>query len=560
MMVRLLLLAAAAVCKELSLADNIYGLDFVVDGVLDTAVFDRGANAPVSSAARGLEPAAAAHVGTAVAAARAELRAGDALSTARTIGGCCGGRCELVAPNMAVTGIVAASGRVDITRDGLEVAVLGACLDHFMEPDRCALFRRLARAALATAPAHAPCSHKNEQTRPSSPTRVLSDANGAADNGALALWTLANATLVRARGAVVVSGRSLRVGPSETYPLQWTQNLVEHVAAYDRDRRLIPTTFRIEAETRVEHWFDGAPRPELPVKRIPGNVFLMPAGHATRNWHHALVEMLPTLACFARMRALLPDARVAVARVRSDDASDVVCYGEKCIRDIGTDAAIEAVSMLYGTDAVLELTHDGLYAVPLLGTCGFPRVWGAVVPDAVQVLGALRAAAMNASRAAPSAGRRVYVAREGPGDAAFVKLTDGARRATNEHETTAALAAHGFVRATLAGLSMAKKAAVLRDAEVVIAPYGAGLLNAVFAGDALERVLSLGAPSFGSLEHHAAIVGAGRAVPPVVEALDVVVGGDVGHPFAVDVDALVAALDTRGHGAATCDGSDSTPA
>ena len=167
--------------------------------------------------------------------------------------------------------------------------------------------------------------------------------------------------------------------------------------------------------------------------------------------------------------------------------------------------------------------------------------------------------AMNASRAAPSAGRRVYVAREGPGDAAFEDLTDGARRATNDRETTAALAARGFVRATLAGLSMAKKAAVLRDAEVVVAPYGAGLLNAVFAGGTLKRVLSLGAPSFGSLEHHAAVVGAGRAFPPVVEALDVVVGGDVGHSFTVDVDALVAALETRGLGtAASCDVSDAT--
>ena len=540
---------------HIGLADNIYGLDVVIDGVLDTAVFDRGTSAPVFSAARGLGSAAAAHVGTAVAAARAELRAGDALSTARTIGNCCGGGCELVvAPIMAVTGVFTASGRVDITRDGLEPAVLGACLDHFMEPDRCALLRRVARTALATAPARAPCSRKNERARPSSPTRVLIDLNGAADDGALALWTLANATLVRARGAVVVSGRSAANGYLGPVP-----NLVEHVAAYDRDRRLVPTTFRIEAETHVEHWFDGAPRPELPVKRIPGKVFLMPAGFATSNWHHALVEMLPTLACFARMRALLPDARVAVARVRSDDASDVVCHGEKCTRDIGTDAAIEAVSMLYGADAVLELADDGLYAVPLLGTCGFPRVWGGVAPDTARVLSALRSAAMNASRAAPSAGRLVYVAREGPGDAAFLKLTDGARRATNEHETTAALAARGFVRTTLAGLSMAKKAAVLRDAEVVVAPYGAGLLNAVFAGDALKYVLSLGAPSFGSLEHHIAVVGAGRASPPVVEALDIVVGGGLGHSFSVDVDALVAALGTRGQGTAACDGSNATP-
>ena len=543
---------------HIGLADNIYGLDVVIDGVLDTAVFDRGTNAPVFSAARGLGSAAAAYVGTAVAAARAELRAGDALSAARAIGNCCDGGCELVvAPIMAVTGVVAASGRVDINRDGLEPAVLGACLDHFMEPDRCALLRRVARTALTTAPARAPCSRKNERTRPSSPTRVLADVNGAADDGALALWTLANATLVRARGAVVVSERSLRLGSSENSPIQ--PNLVEHVAAYDRDRRLVPTTFRIEAKTHVEHWFDGAPRPELPIKRIPGEVFLLHAGASTRNWHHALVEMLPTLACFARMRALRPEARVAVARVRSDDASDVVCHGEKCIRDLGTDAAIEAVSMLYGADAVLELADDGLYAVPLLGTCGFPRVWGAVAPDTARVLGALRASAMNASRAAPSAGRRVYVAREGPGDAAFEDLTDGARRATNDRETTAALAARGFVRATLAGLSMAKKAAVLRDAEVVVAPYGAGLLNAVFAGGTLKRVLSLGAPSFGSLEHHAAVVGAGRAFPPVVEALDVVVGGDVGHSFTVDVDALVAALETRGLGtAASCDVSDAT--
>ena len=39
---------------HIGLADNIYGLDVVIDGVLDTAVFDRGTNAPVFSAARGL--------------------------------------------------------------------------------------------------------------------------------------------------------------------------------------------------------------------------------------------------------------------------------------------------------------------------------------------------------------------------------------------------------------------------------------------------------------------------------------------------------------------------
>ena len=207
--------------------------------------------------------------------------------------------------------------------------------------------------------------------------------------------------------------------------------------------------------------------------------------------------------------------------MRSDDASDVVCHGEKCIRDLGTDAAIEAVNVT-GAAAVLELADDGLYAVPL-GHLRFPRVgdgavrrgfWGATP-------------ATSASGAVPSAGR--LVTSRGKARGCCGRQADGWRApATNEHEATAALAAAALF-ATLAGLD--KKAAVLRDAEVWSLRMARGSSTCI--GRAVRSRSPAVAPSFESL-NTAAVVGAGRAFPPVVDAPS---WWARTYPFTVDVDA-----------------------
>ncbi|HWY61373.1 MAG TPA: glycosyltransferase family 61 protein [Rhizomicrobium sp.] len=65
--------------------------------------------------------------------------------------------------------------------------------------------------------------------------------------------------------------------------------------------------------------------------------------------------------------------------------------------------------------------------------------------------------------------RRVYIARRGP-----------ARRVLNEQELLAKLAAHGFVFAYMEDLSFRDQLSLLRDAQIVVGPHGAGLVYAMF--------------------------------------------------------------------------------
>ena len=73
--------------------------------------------------------------------------------------------------------------------------------------------------------------------------------------------------------------------------------------------------------------------------------------------------------------------------------------------------------------------------------------------------------------ASPSTPRRLYVARTRAQN----------RRLSNEAELIEALARVGFASVTLETLSLAEQIRLVRGADIIVAPHGAGLANIVFA-------------------------------------------------------------------------------
>ncbi len=95
----------------------------------------------------------------------------------------------------------------------------------------------------------------------------------------------------------------------------------------------------------------------------------------------------------------------------------------------------------------------------------------------------------------PDAPRRIYISR----------ADTNVRRVQNERALVRALEAHGFVSLTLTVRTMAEQAALFRNAEIVVAPHGAGLVNTLFAEHA--RVVELVPdgyqhPIFGLVAHY----------------------------------------------------------
>jgi capsular polysaccharide biosynthesis protein len=84
-----------------------------------------------------------------------------------------------------------------------------------------------------------------------------------------------------------------------------------------------------------------------------------------------------------------------------------------------------------------------------------------------------------APRRPPERTRRIYIARAG----------NASRRIVNEAELTARLERLGFVAYALEKLPVAQQIELFHDAEMVVAPHGAGLANLLFAENA--RVLEL---------------------------------------------------------------------
>jgi capsular polysaccharide biosynthesis protein len=76
---------------------------------------------------------------------------------------------------------------------------------------------------------------------------------------------------------------------------------------------------------------------------------------------------------------------------------------------------------------------------------------------------------------APGA-RRIYLSRRG----------SAARPMTNEAEVEAALAAHGYVTVRLEEMPLRRQVALLRGAEAVVAPHGAGLAHLLTARPGLS--------------------------------------------------------------------------
>jgi Glycosyltransferase 61 len=125
--------------------------------------------------------------------------------------------------------------------------------------------------------------------------------------------------------------------------------------------------------------------------------------------------------------------------------------------------------------------------------------------------------------------RRVYVSRA---DAEQ-------RRVVNEDRISAALAARGFATVQLSQLSIAQQVGLFREAEVIVAPHGMGLVHLAMA-NRLKGVVELFSPRAGT-DAYAFIAKAGRI------AHTCIVGADVGSPvadFEVSLDQINRCLDT----------------
>lgn len=128
--------------------------------------------------------------------------------------------------------------------------------------------------------------------------------------------------------------------------------------------------------------------------------------------------------------------------------------------------------------------------------------------------------------AALSPRRRLYVSRGGA----------DWRRVANEDEVERALAARGFEPVRAERLTAVEQVRLFAEAEVVVAPHGAGLANLVFAGPETV-VVELHTPRF----HSACYYGLADALGQDYRYVAGEPVGD-GYDFTVPVEALVAAL------------------
>ena len=133
-------------------------------------------------------------------------------------------------------------------------------------------------------------------------------------------------------------------------------------------------------------------------------------------------------------------------------------------------------------------------------------------PEALAYIRRLGGITPQETERRPTPGRRLFVSRA---DASF-------RRLIGESELRPALEAMGFEFITLAGVGVYDTAQIFRDAEIVVGPFGSGLMNAVFCRPGTKLLEILG-PSFFNCYHwylsetcgldHHYFMGLGASVP-----------------------------------------------
>ncbi len=179
-------------------------------------------------------------------------------------------------------------------------------------------------------------------------------------------------------------------------------------------------------------------RAEAAVRRAPGPIAPMGRAH---NYYHFILETLPRL---LHVHRVAPDAVPVFAAPMPAFAVDV----------------LDTLAISYRVvDPVALLADDVWLCDPV------PTNWPH--PDDLTLLRSVVAAAVPPS--GDTGPRRVYVSRRG-----------ASRPIADEARVEDMVTARGFVVADMSSLSFADQVRVVRDAEVVIAPHGAGLTGVLF--------------------------------------------------------------------------------
>lgn len=116
------------------------------------------------------------------------------------------------------------------------------------------------------------------------------------------------------------------------------------------------------------------------------------------------------------------------------------------------------------SNSKFHLEASNLVVTSPRGVTGWPPKWA---------IDTLKEKFLNLFDSAPSFSKRIYVSRS---QAAYRKII-------NESQVVEMLSQYGFTTITLENLSFAEQISVLRSAEVVVAPHGAGLTNLVWCNE-----------------------------------------------------------------------------
>jgi capsular polysaccharide biosynthesis protein len=205
----------------------------------------------------------------------------------------------------------------------------------------------------------------------------------------------------------------------------------------------------LHPELRRHAWL---PRP----RRVEGTVLV--AGNAgAGNYYHWIVEGLRRLLETRRVCELqgvdLSQAKVAVSRARIDAV-------DACLRALG-----------FGEDRIIRMGRFDQIEADQVVAASVPTCALGVTAEASRSLRGFRVPGDPGSREAPKR---------------FVVLRRGVRSFLNESEVVDTLAPFGFEAVRLESMPFTVQQALFANAEAMVAPHGAGLVNLAWTQHACE--------------------------------------------------------------------------
>jgi len=222
----------------------------------------------------------------------------------------------------------------------------------------------------------------------------------------------------------------------------------------DQKNRLIEDSYQVPMRT---HWCDWRAFFPAKVLEMRGASFVFRSFR--QSIYHLLVDHLPTLYVLGKLswkddekiKLLLPSPLSETEKYLIPR----ICPANVEIVEIGADCSYRLERCYY----VSQLAQRG---------CGYLPNW--YVTEFLRRVAPDRPGKRN---------RRIYISRKNSEN----------RRILNEADLVLRLARLGFVRYELEKMNVAKQIELFHDAEMVVAPHGAGLVNLLFAEKA--KVLEL---------------------------------------------------------------------